>query len=102
MKDLPPQATVDERPQEQALNETSGQSRPADTNWTVYSMNVSRGNLDQLEDPDDPRMHVGWREDATNYSRGDKARPWMSTTHQQPFMSPMWGAGMEDKADDEA
>jgi hypothetical protein len=102
MKDQIPQAPVHEMPQEQALNPTSGQSKPADTDWTVYNMDVSRGNLNQPEDPDDPRMYVGWREDATNYSRGDKAMPWMSNTHLQPFMSPMWGADMEDKTDEEA
>lgn len=45
MRDLPPQAPVDEQPQEQALDEAEERRQP-DTQWTVYSMDV--GTLDHL------------------------------------------------------
>lgn len=61
------------------------------TDWTVYSMNISRDNLDKEQDPNDPRTHVGWKEGqskAMNAAQSeDSNSSWISTTEQQPLMS---------------
>lgn len=94
MKDPTPYIPVNEQEQGQ---DTSGQAGPlSDDNWTVYSMNVTRGNLNRPEDPNDPRTNIGWRATPTAGRAGDT--PWMSTTERQPFM---WSGGYVEK-DDEA
>jgi len=90
---LPPFIPV---PQEQVLDDSSDERKQADPDWTVYSMNVSRGNLGREEDINDPRTHVGWREDATA-TRKAKDMPWMSETQQQPFM---WTSDYVNKDND--
>ena len=42
MRDVPPQAPVNEQPQEQATGEAEGRQRESGTDWTVYSMDVGR------------------------------------------------------------
>jgi len=86
MGGLSPQAPVAEPLSEQVLDESSGRSGETDTNWTVYSMNVARGSLDEEPDLDDPRMSVGWSSNATAALRESDSVPWMSMTEQQPFM----------------
>lgn len=46
---------------------------------------ATRGSLGG-KDPNDPRMHVGWRADATETVRPEE-RTWMSTSEQQPYFS---------------
>jgi len=90
MKELPPQAIVNEQPQEQVLDEPQG--RQPDTNWTVYSMDATRGTLGGREEPD-PRQDFGWKAAATTASRPEET-PWMSVKEQQPF----FGHWQEDEA----
>ena len=90
MVDLPHQVPVDEKPEQaldQSMAELSEQSGPSDTNWTVYSPNVTRGNLQRELDSSDPRMSVGWNADATAAQRSKNPGLWMSTTQQQPLMA---------------
>lgn len=93
---LPPLIPVDEEPQSEPMSEPSRAQAEADNNWTVYSANVLRGNLEgevPLSD-DDPRANFGWR--ANLYAlqqRGNNPTPWMSSTEQQPMFSSGWGQG---------
>ena len=90
MVDLPHQVPVDEQPEQaldQSMAESSEQSRPSDTSWTVYSPNVTRGNLQRELDSSDLRMSVGWNADATAAQRSKNPGSWMSTTQQQPLMA---------------
>jgi hypothetical protein len=82
-------------------NETSAHSQQS-TDWTVHGPNVLRGNFETSSlEPDDPRMIVGWRVDATEQEQQQQnvreTMPWMSTTEQQPFM---WSGGYVLKDDD--
>ena len=67
---------------------------PLSTDWTVYTPNVVRGSLKrEAENPNDPRMSVGWKADATSSQRlKDAART--STQDQQSFM---WSGGYVSK-----
>ena len=54
--DLPPLPDTHQMEQEDLAR-----SKPApDTNWTVESPFIARGNLDREIDHSDPRMSVGW------------------------------------------
>lgn len=96
MRDPTPHIPVKEQHQEQGQDASEQSRSPPDTNWTVYSMNVSRGNLNRPEDPNDPRTNVGWSANPTAGVVG--SMPWMSSTEQQPFM---WSGGYVEN-DDEA
>lgn len=101
MGNVPPRPELSE----EDLARVGDPSVPQNPDWTVYSQNVLRGNLEPMEDlnPDDPRMSVGWKakeaekeaEMKTPSAGAEPKRPWMSATQQQPFM---WG----DMAVDEA
>jgi hypothetical protein len=90
MVDLHRQAPVNDQAQklfDESMTESSGQSGPVDTSWSVYSANVLRGSLEGEPNPNDPRMSVGWSANATAVNREKNLRPWMSTTEQQPLMA---------------
>jgi hypothetical protein len=97
MAKLPPLIPVGEDPPEDT-HEESGQQNPAEGNWTVYSPNVLRGNLDNDKDfNNDVRMSVGWNSNVTSKQREMEPRAWMSTFAQQPYFPSGWGS-----SDDEA
>lgn len=96
MAKLPPLIPVGEDPPEH-MDEESEQQNPADSNWTVYSPNVLRGNLDSKKDfSNDVRMSVGWNSEVAASPKRKDQMAWMSTFAQQPLFSG-WGS-----ADDEA
>ncbi|CZR68371.1 uncharacterized protein PAC_18270 [Phialocephala subalpina] len=79
-----------EIPEEALANvgDPSARKTPPDTNWTVYSPNVTRGNLEQMQDlsSEDPRMSVGWKANESGTQEEPETGGWMSSTEQQPFM----------------
>lgn len=85
MRGLPAQVPVDEEQasQDREVN-LAEEQRQLDTNWTVYNMDVMRGNLDREEDVNDPRSHVGWTSNPAAQTSPDM--PWMSTNSQQPYV----------------
>lgn len=95
MGQVPPQPELSEDALAQ-VGDPSVRKSPEETNWTVYTPNVLRGHLDQMEGekPEDPRMSVGWKaKEAEKEAEkempsvdAEPKRPWMSTTQQQPFI----------------
>ncbi|KAE8442341.1 hypothetical protein EG329_003474 [Mollisiaceae sp. DMI_Dod_QoI] len=71
------------------VGDPSAQRSPPDTNWTVYSENVTRGNLEQMKDlsPDDGRMSVGWRAKDSEMQKG-----------AEPESGQWWGDMLIDEA----
>lgn len=55
-------------------------------------LQATRGTFGR-EEPNDSRMHVGWKADAAAATRPEE-RPWMSVSEQQPF----FGHWQEDEA----
>jgi hypothetical protein len=83
---LPPLIPVGEDAQENPREEGSGEQNPAASNWTVYSPNVLRGNLDNDEDyHNDVRMSVGWNSEATVKHKEKGPMPWLSEFVHQPY-----------------
>lgn len=79
------------------VGDPSASKSPLDNNWTVYSPNVLRGNLDQMKDmsSDDPRMSVGWKgKDAETEMIPDLGGGSMPATSQQ---SSWWGDMVVDE-----
>jgi len=91
---LPPHIPLPGSAQDQPLNDTA---ELPNTDWTVHSPNIARGNLDSEQDPKDPRTYVGWREGASPEKRLKDPAPWMSSTEQQPFM---WSVGSVENDDE--
>ena len=99
--DLPHQATFGEKAKQKlnrSMADSTGRSEPSNTNWTVYSPNVTRGNLGGDLDSRDPRTSVGWNADATAAHRSEALEPWVSTTQQQsaPANDGSWGWSTKD------
>ncbi|KAH8590592.1 hypothetical protein B0O99DRAFT_301677 [Bisporella sp. PMI_857] len=83
---LPPLIPVDEEPRIVT---------PAEKDWTVYSMDATRGPLvGTYIDPKDPRQQVGWAAD----ERAGEHKPWMWTPEQPMFK----GSDGADEHDSEA
>lgn len=83
---IPPPTLPDNSEQAQedsASQEKQTKQNPESIDWTVYSPNVARGNLDRPEDSKDPRKLVGWT--ASSHKTAETV-PWMSTTKPQPVM----------------
>ena len=100
---LPTYIPTGEAPYDSETNHPDTGSRshqkPAGDQWTVYSPNVLRGNLDSDKDhSNDVRMNVGWNSEVTAVQRG-KDMPWMSTFAQQPYLFPSgWAASHDEGA----
>lgn len=101
MGSVPPRPEISQEDLAKVGDPSARKSTP-ETNWTVYSPNVLRGNMDPMKDlsSNDPRMSVGWKAKDSESQRDAETEqptvgPWMSTTQQQPFI---WG----DMAVDEA
>lgn len=79
------------------VGDPSARKSPPDNNWTVYSPNVLRGNLDPMKDlsSDDPRMSVGWKpKDAETEAIPDLGGQSMPVTSPQ---SNWWGEMVVDE-----
>jgi hypothetical protein len=90
-----PQPVLAAPPSEQ-VGESSTSTAP-DTNWTVYSSTVMRGNLEAENAlrPNDPRMNIGWTSEP-GMAREEKELPWMLASNPQSLM---WS--MDNMKDDE-
>lgn len=80
--------------------EDSDKSIPPDTNWTVYSSSVIRGNLNK-EEENNPRVSAGWHspgKDTKLKELQEKlSKPWMAPG--EPWAGPpVWHAPKENEA----
>lgn len=78
------------------VGDPSARKSPPDNNWTVYSPNILRGNMDQMKDlsPDDPRMSVGWKPNSEEVDIPDLGGGSMPITSPQ---SNWWGDMVVDE-----
>lgn len=93
MNKMPPQKPIPGESPEQ--DHDSDASKRPDTNWTVDSADISRGNLTMHTSPEDPRMSVGWKAAVERKAPGYTAIPWMTSSWQQPLMLDNWGEHQE-------
>ncbi|KAH8654442.1 hypothetical protein BGZ60DRAFT_418524 [Tricladium varicosporioides] len=89
MNKIPPQKPIPGESSEQ--NYDQNESKRPDTNWTVDSADISRGNLTMHTSPEDPRMSVGWKAAVERKTPSYTAIPWMTSSWQQPLMLDNWG-----------
>ncbi|RFU30622.1 hypothetical protein B7463_g5724, partial [Scytalidium lignicola] len=87
MTDLPPLIPVSEALGQPSTTQSSHEPQPIHLDWTVDSMDVSRGNLDGKQNPNDPRTWVGWQ---SSLGPPRSTPSWIDTSNQQPIMSSTW------------
>jgi hypothetical protein len=85
-------------PDTRQLEEEAAQSKsPPDVNWTVFSPDISRGNLDKGIDHNDSRMSVGWNAASTAANRQTEEMPW-TISDPQPVSYSRFHSPKEDEA----